>query len=156
MNQGRLSSLAITSDWLELWLVIDTQDRVTQVLFHPPTWEMTEVKNHPYRSLVERYLAGELNALNHIKVSLPEGDFRGAVLRQMRQVPAGQTISYGELAKRSGYPRAARAVGSVCKHNPLPLIIPCHRVIKSNGCLGQYALGTNLKRQLLRHEGLSF
>lgn len=156
MNQGQLSSLAIVSDWLKLWLVIDAQDRVTQVLFQPPAGEMTELKNHPYRQLVERYLAGELDALNHIKVSLPAGESRQAVLEQMRQIPASQTFSYGELAQRAGYPRAARAVGSICKHNPLPLIIPCHRVTKSDGSLGQYVFGADLKRRLLRHEGISF
>ena len=74
----------------------------------------------------------------------------------MRQIPAGQTISYGQLANLTGHPGAARAVGSICKHNPLPIIIPCHRIIKSNGSLGEYAFGAELKKQLLHHEGVNF
>lgn len=156
MNQDRLCSLEVTSAWLKLWLIIDEQDRVSQVSLQPPTEELTELKSHHYHQLVKSYLDGELTAIDQIKVSLPKGEFRQAILSQMRQVPAGQTISYSQLAERSGYPRAARAVGSVCKHNPLPLIIPRHRVTKSDGSLGQYAFGADLKRRLLRHEGISF
>lgn len=148
--------LTIHCSWLDLWLIINQQNRVVRVTLQPPEGELIELKNHPYRQLVERYLNGELNTLNKLKVYLPTGQFRRAVLEQMCQIPAGQTMSYGELARYAGHPGAARAVGSVCKHNPLPIIIPCHRVIKSNGGLGEYALGIKLKQQLLRHEGVNF
>lgn len=61
--------------------------------------------------------------------------------------------SYGELALKSGFPRASRAVGSVCAKNAIPLIIPCHRVIASGGKLGSYAFGVEKKRWLLEFEG---
>ena len=153
---NHLRSVAINDAWLRLWLVIDAFDRVQQVLFQPPTGEITYLKNHPYRQLFRQYMAGDYQALNQIKINLPTGDFRRAVLEQMRQIPAGQTLSYGQLANLTGYPGAARAVGSICKHNPLPIIIPCHRIIKSNGSLGEYAFGAELKKQLLHHEGVNF
>ena len=153
---NHLRSVAINDAWLRLWLVIDAFDRVQQVLFQPPTGEITYLKNHPYRQLFRQYMAGDYQALNQIKINLPTGDFRRAVLEQMRQIPAGQTLSYGQLANLAGHPGAARAVGSICKHNPLPIIIPCHRIIKSDGSLGEYAFGVELKKQLLHHEGINF
>jgi methylated-DNA-[protein]-cysteine S-methyltransferase len=81
-------------------------------------------------------------------------DFQRAVLTECREVRFGQAITYGELAKRSGRPAAARAVGNALAKNPLPLIIPCHRVICSNGSLGGFSGlgGLSLKRKLLAHE----
>jgi methylated-DNA-[protein]-cysteine S-methyltransferase len=68
------------------------------------------------------------------------------------KVPYGNTISYKELAQKSGNERAYRAVGNACKYNPLPLVIPCHRVIKANGEIGDFAGGKNLKKILLSLE----
>jgi O-6-methylguanine DNA methyltransferase len=81
-------------------------------------------------------------------------DFQRAVLTECREVRFGQAITYGELAKRSGRPAAARAVGNALAKNPLPLIIPCHRVIRSDGSLGGFSGlgGLSLKRKLLAHE----
>lgn len=79
--------------------------------------------------------------------------FQRKVYAVLRKVPVGQVITYGELAKRAGYPKAARAVGTAMRKNRLPIVIPCHRVIKSNGGLGQYSGGIKRKRFLLRHEG---
>jgi len=82
-------------------------------------------------------------------------DFQGAVLREMAKIPYGEVKSYGELALAAGYPRAARAVGTVCRNNKYPIIIPCHRVVGSNG-LGGYAFGLVMKRELLKIEGVTF
>ncbi len=95
--------------------------------------------------------------------------FRGQVLAALQQVPFGQVVTYGELAKLVGSPKAARAVGSACAHNPVPLVIPCHRVVPASfsardvgGFLGSSELGAPesaemppvaRKRWLLRHEG---
>lgn len=79
--------------------------------------------------------------------------FQLAVWRALREVPAGQVVTYGELARRAGYPRAARAVGSAMHANPLPILIPCHRVVASNG-IGGYGGGLALKRALLAAEGV--
>lgn len=78
--------------------------------------------------------------------------FQLKVYAALRKVPAGKTITYGELAKRAGYPGAARAVGTAMKTNRLPIVIPCHRVIKANGSLGLYSQGVRWKKELLAYE----
>lgn len=80
--------------------------------------------------------------------------FREAVLRALMTVPYGETTTYAELARAVGNPRAVRAVGSACATNPLPLFIPCHRVLRSDGQLGGYRGGVEAKRFLLRMEGI--
>jgi len=79
--------------------------------------------------------------------------FQLRVWQELRRIPWGQTISYGELAHRVENPKAARAVGQANAVNPIPLIIPCHRVIAGDGSLGGYSSGPDRKRWLLRHEG---
>ncbi|MFZ4515930.1 MAG: methylated-DNA--[protein]-cysteine S-methyltransferase [Acidimicrobiia bacterium] len=69
-------------------------------------------------------------------------------------VPFGSTVGYGELAQRAGRPGAARAVGQAMAHNPVPLIVPCHRVVAASGALGGFGWGAEIKRWLLRHEGI--
>jgi len=84
----------------------------------------------------------------------PQGtDFQLQVWQALRRIPWGQTISYSELARRLGNPKACRAVGQANAINPIPLIIPCHRVINADGGLGGYSSGLDRKRWLLRHEG---
>lgn len=80
--------------------------------------------------------------------------FQREVLTEAGAIPRGQVRSYGWLARRSGRPKAARAVGSVMATNPVPLIVPCHRVVRSDGHIGRYSLGgPHRKWELLRHEG---
>ena len=79
--------------------------------------------------------------------------FQLRVWQELRRIPRGQTISYGELARRVGNPNASRAVGQANAVNPIPLIIPCHRVIAADGSLGGYSAGLDRKLWLLRHEG---
>ncbi|MDR7550383.1 MAG: MGMT family protein, partial [Armatimonadota bacterium] len=83
------------------------------------------------------------------------GPFEREVLEVLRRIPSGQVRTYREVARALGQPGAARAVGLACARNPLPLLIPCHRVIRSDGGLGGYSLrgGAALKRRLLRNEG---
>ena len=78
--------------------------------------------------------------------------FRRTVLMQLTQIGYGTTASYGEVAEASGNPRATRAVGSACRTNPLPLIVPCHRVVRSDGSIGQYLGGVEAKQLLLSME----
>jgi len=83
----------------------------------------------------------------------PDGTgFQSAVWRQLQQIPYGETISYGELARRVGNPKASRAVGSANGANPLPIVIPCHRVIASDGSLGGFGGGLPAKQILLALE----
>ena len=78
---------------------------------------------------------------------------RGVVLDRLETVPYGETISYGELAAEVGRPGAARAVGTTMATNPLPVVVPCHRVTRSGGVLGNYGWGVAAKLQLLQLEG---
>ena len=83
----------------------------------------------------------------------PEGtDFQKKIWAELEKVPYGQTISYGELAKRAGNPRGARAAGSACNKNPVCIIIPCHRIVAANGKLTGYAYGLEMKQSLLGME----
>jgi methylated-DNA-[protein]-cysteine S-methyltransferase len=83
------------------------------------------------------------------------GPFERDVLAELRRIPSGQVRTYQQVALALGEPGGARAVGTACARNPLPLLIPCHRVVRSDGGLGGYSLrgGVELKRRLLRDEG---
>ncbi len=105
--------------------------------------------------LIEDYFDGDLNAINGIKVSQPGGAFSQAAWKSMRRIRAGKVISYADLAKNSGNPKAVRAAGSACAKNAIMLVVPCHRIVKTGGALGNYAYGVNKKEWLLRHEGLA-
>ena len=82
--------------------------------------------------------------------------FRRKILLELAGVSRGKVISYGTLAARAGFPGAARAVGTAMARNPFPLVIPCHRVIRSSGESGRFGGGTALKRALLEREGVEF
>ena len=88
-----------------------------------------------------------------VDLSLVRSDFRRAALQTLRaEVGPGDVLTYGALAARIGHPRAARAVGSACATNPVPLIVPCHRVVPGSGGVGSYGGGPERKRRLLAHE----
>ena len=101
---------------------------------------------------LERYFAGALQSFSlDVDLRLARG-FRRLVLERLQAVPYGQTTSYAALADACGSPRAVRAVGSACARNPLPIVVPCHRVLRSDGSLGGYAGGLQAKRLLLALE----
>jgi methylated-DNA-[protein]-cysteine S-methyltransferase len=102
------------------------------------------------------YFAGEVDALDSIRCDPQGTEFKQHVWKLLREVPAGTTVSYGELATRAGAPGAARAVGTANATNPICLIIPCHRVIRTGGGLGGYGFGLERKRWLLAHEAPAF
>jgi methylated-DNA-[protein]-cysteine S-methyltransferase len=84
------------------------------------------------------------------------GEFQRRVLRQLMRIPRGRVSTYGRIAERSGASRGARAVGNALAMNPYPLIIPCHRVIRSDGSLGGFGGGLKMKKDLLVMEGVTF
>jgi len=106
-----------------------------------------------FEEAIERYGRGERVPLRADVLLDGLPPFSRKVLEACARIPLGETVSYGRLAARIGAPRAARAVGNVMARNPLPLVIPCHRVVRSGGGLGNYGGGTSLKERLLRQEG---
>jgi methylated-DNA-[protein]-cysteine S-methyltransferase len=99
------------------------------------------------RELVE-YLAGARRKFD-FPIDLRGTPFEMEVWTALQNIPYGSTVTYGELATRLGRPGAARAVGSANGRNPIPIVVPCHRVIAAGGKLGGYGGGLTLKRQLL-------
>lgn len=102
---------------------------------------------------LERYFAGELHALDALPVASGGSTFQRGVWRALRDIPVGATISYAELALRVGRPTAFRAVGLANGANPIGIVVPCHRVVGSDGSLTGYGGGIERKRWLLAHEG---
>ncbi len=100
---------------------------------------------------LDEYFAGTRTDFD-LLVQLDGTEFQMRVWTELRAIPYGQTISYGELARRVGSPHAYRAVGTANGHNPLAVVIPCHRVIASDGSLGGYGGGLDRKRWLLALE----
>lgn len=97
------------------------------------------------------YFAGTLATFS-VSMAISGTDFQCRVWQQTLQIPFGETISYKELAFRIGHPQAARAVGRALHYNPLPILVPCHRVISTNGSLTGFAYGIDMKKSLLEHE----
>ncbi|MDB4968463.1 MAG: methylated-DNA--protein-cysteine methyltransferase [Myxococcales bacterium] len=104
-------------------------------------------------SRLRSYLDGELRALEDVEVDLGGTEFQSRVWAALREIPVGATRSYGELARAIGKPDAVRAVGTANGRNPVSLVVPCHRVIGSDGTLVGYGGGIERKQWLLRHEG---
>lgn len=101
---------------------------------------------------LDAYFAGRLHDLDvPVDLRLRHG-FRLEVLRHLRAIPWGHTETYAEVAAAAGSPRAVRAVGSACATNPVPIVVPCHRVLRSDGSLGGYLGGAEAKRRLLELE----
>ena len=106
------------------------------------------------RRQLDEYFAGtrtEFDVPTDVRAAAP---FAQRVLAELARVPFGETTTYGALADRVGAPRAARAVGTVMNRNTLPIVLPCHRVVGSNGSLTGYAGGLHVKERLLRLEGV--
>lgn len=112
------------------------------------------VKSIPVISdLISDYFDGDLSAINAIKVRQLGAVFSQLAWKAMRKVGAGKVISYADLAQKAGSPAAVRAAGSACANNAIMLVVPCHRIVKTGGALGNYAYGISKKEWLLRHEG---
>jgi methylated-DNA-[protein]-cysteine S-methyltransferase len=116
--------------------------------------KINPVKRIPVISdLIDDYFDGDIEAINGIATRQPGPPFSQAAWKVMRKIKAGKVISYTELAGRAGSPAAVRAAGSACAKNAIVLVVPCHRVVKTGGALGNYAFGLDKKEWLLRHEG---
>ena len=106
-------------------------------------------------SAMRAYFKGELDAIDKLPVATTGTPFQNSVWKALRRIKDGTTVSYGELARRIGKPRAVRAVGLANGQNPISIVVPCHRVIGSDGSLTGYGGGLERKHWLLKHEGVS-
>ena len=129
-------------------LLVDLAARVSPRVLEAPA-QLDEARRE-----LDLYFAGELTEFDLPLDWRLSKDFRRKVLRAIARIPYGQTRSYTEIATRAGNERAVRAAGTACGTNPLPLVVPCHRVLRSGGALGGYGGGVPMKEGLLRLEGV--
>ncbi len=118
-----------------------------------PDAAFADVRRPPFVEPLLRYFDGDLRAIDTLPCDPGGTPFQARVWKALRTIPVGTTWSYGELARRLGDPKAVRAVGFANGSNPIAVVIPCHRVIGSNGTLVGYGGGLERKRWLLGHEG---
>jgi len=122
-----------------------------------PGWVYDEKPFAAARRQLQEYFAGERQHFD-LPLKLNGTEFQLQVLAELQRIPYGETVSYGDIASRIGRPRAVRAVGAANGRNPIPIIVPCHRVIGSSGDLTGFGGGIAAKRALLRleaeHSGL--
>jgi len=104
------------------------------------------------RRELDEYFEGRRREFD-LPLDLRVAPFHAEVLAELARVPYGRTETYGALAAKVGRPRAARAVGTVMNRNPIPIVLPCHRIVGANGSLTGYAGGLDVKLRLLQHEG---
>ncbi|WP_456876478.1 methylated-DNA--[protein]-cysteine S-methyltransferase [Ewingella americana] len=105
---------------------------------------------------ISDYFAGDLAAIDALPVATAGTEFQRTVWKMLRTIPCGQIMTYGQMAAQLGNPGASRAVGLANGSNPISVVVPCHRVIGSNGTLTGYAGGVERKKWLLVHEGYLF
>jgi methylated-DNA-[protein]-cysteine S-methyltransferase len=144
VKDGRLCALAFEESWPRKRAALERR-------FGGIEWRQTRDPGGVVSAL-GRYFDGDIGALATIPVDAGGTAFQRAVWKKLRGVPAGATVSYGELARAAGFPRAVRAVGAANGSNPVGLVIPCHRVIGKDGKLVGYGGGLRRKEWLLSHE----
>ena len=113
--------------------------------------EITEKVLFEAKKQLLEYFSGKRESFD-LKYRFSGTDFQKAVWRELEKIPFGKTRTYGEIACAIGKPKAGRAVGSACNKNPVPIVVPCHRVIGAGGKLTGFACGTETKEWLLGHE----
>jgi len=129
-------------------LLADLAARVSPRVLEAPA-ELDEARRE-----LDLYFAGKLDRFDLPLDWRLSGGFRRRVLRAIARIPYGQTRSYTEMARKAGNERAVRAAGTACGSNPIPLVVPCHRVLRTGGALGGYGGGLPMKEALLELEGV--
>ncbi|MGH6853870.1 MAG: methylated-DNA--[protein]-cysteine S-methyltransferase [Aestuariivirga sp.] len=150
------SLLLLARDGALVALEFDDQpERIAKDLrLHYGTAELFPAQNpHGFSERVRAYFAGDLKAIENIPTDGGGTEFQRRVWAELKLVPCGTTISYGELARRLGDANLMRAVGLANGRNPICIVVPCHRVIGSDGSLTGYGGGLHRKQWLLKHEG---
>ena len=136
----------VKTTWGELRLTLQNDTVISCTL--PP---LSKTPSNPFK--IDRFETLEKMIAHFPSIETPEGtEFQQAVWKQMRQISKGKTQTYSDIAMAIGRPKAVRAVGSACGANPIPLWIPCHRVVAQNG-LGGFGAGLPWKKHLLALEG---
>jgi len=146
----------------KLWRINLPNEQVGQCSDNPPP--AVTVAAEQVKSLLADYFSGRepdrqllIKLVEQLPEKLPDNQtvssFHRRVWKTLTAVPRGEVVSYRFLGVMTGFPKAARAVGSAMSHNPLPILVPCHRVVRSDGSIGDYGGGVELKRQLHRFEG---
>jgi methylated-DNA-[protein]-cysteine S-methyltransferase len=131
----------------------DRMQRLLRVHYGAQGYELADLRTpSPARLAIEAYFAGELDAVDTLRTETRGTTLQRAVWSALRNIPAGTTTSYGRLAREIGNPTAVRAVGAANGANPIPVVVPCHRVIGADGSLTGFGGGLERKRWLLAHE----
>jgi methylated-DNA-[protein]-cysteine S-methyltransferase len=133
---------------LEDWLSVNKNLREAGL-----KWDSINSLNKKVAQQLTNYFVGKTKDFA-VPIHLNGTPFQVRVWNALQKIPFGVTWSYQQLAREAGNPRGMRAVGSANGRNPIPIIIPCHRVIRKNGDIGGYSSGVTIKRWLLRHEGI--
>jgi methylated-DNA-[protein]-cysteine S-methyltransferase len=135
----------------------ERMERLIERYYGPGAVTLVEAEpDHPVGRKLMAYVAGDLGAIDDIPTKTTGTAFQRRVWAALREIPTGETWSYGQLAAHVGEPGAARAVGLANGSNPIGVVVPCHRVIGANGTLTGYGGGIERKRWLLQHEGAAF
>ncbi len=147
--QSPIGELLLTSDGKSFTgLTMQNQKDAAAPTKH---WQRDDAALEQARAQLQAYFAGELRDFE-LPLAANGTPFQQRVWRALCDIPYGETISYGELARRIGQPAASRAVGLANGQNPISIVVPCHRVIGANGSLTGYGGGLERKRWLLAHE----
>jgi methylated-DNA-[protein]-cysteine S-methyltransferase len=152
---GRLLVAATPRGLVRITFPVETTDTVLQQLAASVSPRLLEspARLDDARRELDRYFEGELREFDlPLDWQLTRGFYR-KVLRATARIPYGKTRSYTEMAVKAGSPRAVRATGTALGSNPLPIVVPCHRVLRSGGALGGYGGGLEVKQTLLELEG---
>lgn len=145
-EQGRLHA----AEWTDC---MDRMERSLRILHGADGYSLKTARNPGGHSAALRaYFAGDIAAIDKLPVAKIGTEFQQLMWRNLRKVPAGKTLAYGDFAKRIGKPAAIRAVGAANGANPISVVVPCHRLIGANGSLTKYGGGLHRKEWLLEHE----
>jgi methylated-DNA-[protein]-cysteine S-methyltransferase len=135
------------------WAAVDAQGAITAFGFGEPR-SAGDCESPALIGQLREYFAGAREVFD-LPLAPSGTPFQQTVWKALREIPYGETVSYAELAARLGRPKAARAVGRANATNPIALLVPCHRVVGSDGSLTGFAYGTDLKKKLLEFEATS-
>lgn len=144
--EGEICCVAFAGNHTEEDILAEWQMKWPATKFVP----MTQAQRVPLKNL----FAGKSQPMQ-LKLLMVGTAFQHSVWQILLKIPAGEVLSYGEVARRIGSPKAARAVGTACGANPIPLLVPCHRVVASDGSLGGFGGGLKIKQKLLDAESMN-